>query len=162
MRLHQHKSAKSGRTTMPRSLGWLLLGSLVLAVALASGGYYAGQRRVCAITSASVEDYLMEIDKMGQIPGGRLEETPLNPYFSDEFIRLYEAPCAHYGHAVRVLAWSSTQVCQTRASVAEFMPGDKQVRRPTELHASNSLPARLHNSLSIETIMIIISEVMRY
>lgn len=42
------------------------------------------------------------------------------------------------------------------------MPGEKQVRRPTELHASNSLPARLHNSLSIETIMIIISEVMRY
>lgn len=117
MRLHQHKSAKSGTTTMRRSLGWLLIGGLVLAVTLASGGYYAGQRRVCASTSASEEGYLMEIDKMKRIPGGRLEETPLNPYFSDEFIRLYEAPCAHYGHAVGVLASDKYTAIQKRGAV---------------------------------------------
>jgi len=95
----------------------LLVGGLLLVAAVAAYGYYSGQRRACTIAAAPDDGYRAEIDRIGLIPGGKFEEAPLNPYFSDEFIRIYEAPCAYYGDAVEALSSNEYTTIQKRGVV---------------------------------------------
>lgn len=102
---------------MQSFIKWLLIGAVLLVAALASYGYYAGQHRACAAAPAPDDGYLAEIDRIGQIPGGKFEETPLNPYFSDQFIRIFEAPCGYYSLAIEALASDKYTPIQKRGAV---------------------------------------------